>query len=485
MSRSAANIFVTGVTLTDGQQSQVISSQSLCNTSVQINRPQDFRFLLDDKKTWATEERPNSGTLFLLMTLCTRPEALKNRKLHADAWFDVFEFLIPVFNSKTPQKLLREMGAYACAIRRPASLFQKIEMDLAFVVDAAMRGQEDIVMNILRADPSYLLKKAKVKNSAGIEYDVTPLQAAIMANDIQMVEKMEKSFKDLPNGIAEMHQQIKDIYLKSLRSLQPDTQVSESDDISVIIKTHNEAQEANAFDFKPYVEAILAASEAELDVVMQLINTKTSEEAAQVAAATEVAATQTAEARAKSFDELTLVEKLNRFREELVKHMQKEIIFNPHHISAGLKINEETWDTLPHAADPEYKKRTVIFSQLAGWAQRKAAEPVKQDIRQGTWYLTEKNEPHTRPACFNDLDRNYNIVRNSLVDVSIVNASPVHGLGFKFAIVGAWAHETKRVRAGASFATAPFQNLCRAKTASLENLCSRVGEQRLNQKAVA
>ena len=199
-------------------------------------------------------------------------------------------------------------------------------MDPVFVVDAAILGKKDIVMNILRADPSYLLKKAKVKNSVGVEYDVTPLQAAIMTTDIQMAEKMKRGFERLTadlndqpiDGIAEMHRQIKDIYLKSLRSLQPDTQVSESDDISVIIGAHNQAQEANAFDFKPYVEAILAASQAELDVVMQLINTKPSEEAAQVAASTGVSVTQTDEARAKSFDELTLVEKLNRFREEFV-----------------------------------------------------------------------------------------------------------------------------------------------------------------------
>ena len=60
---------------------------------------------------------------------------------------------------------------------------------------------------------------------------------------------------------------------------------------------------------------------------------------------------------------------------------------------AGLKINERVWDEIRagnYIADPYYKKRAVIFSQLVGWAQRNAAEPVKQDIRQGTSYLTKK-----------------------------------------------------------------------------------------------
>ncbi|OGT41907.1 MAG: hypothetical protein A3F13_09025 [Gammaproteobacteria bacterium RIFCSPHIGHO2_12_FULL_40_19] len=357
-------------------------------------------------------------------------------------------------------------------------------MDPVFVVDAAILGKKDIVMNILRADPSYLLKKAKVKNSVGVEYDVTPLQAAIMTTDIQMAEKMKRGFERLTadlndqpiDGIAEMHRQIKDIYLKSLRSLQPDTQVSESDDISVIIGAHNQAQEANAFDFKPYVEAILAASQAELDVVMQLINTKPSEEAAQVAASTGVSVTQTDEARAKSFDELTLVEKLNRFREEFVLHMQNEIIFNPNHILKSLEHNGTTWGKVGKdgVTDPEYKKRTVIFSQLVGWAQRKAAEPVKQDIRQGTWYLTEEKELHKRPARF-DLDWSahfFNIVRNPpFDDVSLVHSASTEGWGFKFALRGIGARGPFCAPSSRC-----FQNLCRAKTTSLENLCSRAGE---------
>src|SRR3989338_2375889 len=212
------------------------------------------------------------------------------------------------------------------------------------------------------------------------------------------------------------------------------------DEIQKKIEAHNQAQEHNAFDFQPYVNAILSAPDAELDVVMELINATTPEETAAVVARYLVAEKPSDAARLKSFDELTLVEKLNRFREELVKHMQQEIIFNPNHILAGLKHNEETWnaDDAGRIADPGYKKRTIIFSQLAGWAQRNAAEPVKQDIRRGCKYdyFTEDEEPRTRRSRFNKYSRNGNIVRNSLADVSLVDSSVVDGLGYKVAADG-------------------------------------------------
>jgi hypothetical protein len=164
---------------------------------------------------------------------------------------------------------------------------------------------------------------------------------------------------------------------------------------------------------------------------MAHIFAETPEATAAAIARTGVASAQTDEARAKPFDQLTLVQKLNRFREKFVAQSEKEIIFNPNHILSGLQSNVTIWDTLPYAADTNYHKRIVIFSQLVGWAQRNAAEPVRQDIRQGTWDLTRENERRTRQSRFNTFDSNYSVVKNSLVDVSI--SGVVDGVGYKFA----------------------------------------------------
>lgn len=491
------NIFTTEITQADGTTTQVISVQPLSNTSIRFNTKNNRLLLL----TLMGLSYTGNDNPYLYLSVINELMYYRN-KLVPDVWKTILGFL-PGFTA--------DAGDYAFSIQRP-SLFKnkKITANPFIIVDAAMRGQEEMVLNILNADPFVLLKKATVKNSVGVEHEVTPLQAAIMATDVQMVEKMQEYFvrltTDLNNksidGLAEMQSQIKTIYKKSLahygniqkaaltnlkekqdqllqlpslttaQAKQAD-EISEKikkitkriidykttmkkNDINEIIETHNQAQEHNAFDFQPYVDAICVMDEknpiqkAELDVVMELIKARTPEETAAVIAHTGVASKESDAARAKLFPDLTLVEKLNRFREEFVNHMQQEIIFNPNHILTGLRHNEKIWYEVDagRIADPKHKKHSIIFFQLAGWAQRNAAEPVKQDIRQGTYYLIEKDEMRTRQSYFNkdnrtpqvclndDLNNDDGIARNVLADVSLVDSWVVAGLGYKFAAMG-------------------------------------------------
>jgi len=415
---------------------------------------------------------------------------------------------IKLFELDNQQREHARRVALALNLRNNSDFLHSAVNISDYVLDASLNGDEAIVKMMLEENANYLLCRGTATNFSGRPYEkITPLQATIISNDVQMSEMMKPYFEHLTtdlagnsiDGLAEMDRQIKAIYVESLKrylSLQKikiaALEVTQersgqvishtishaqhqynmyldalnSDDISEIFKAHQQAQENNAFDFRPYVDAIINAPQAELDDVMALINAKTKEDTDAVIARTGVANQQTDECRNKAFNELTLVQKLNRFREEFVLHMQHEIIFNPNHILAGLRSNEAVWDTLPHAADPNYHKRSVIFSQLVGWAQRNAAEPVRQDIRQGTWYLTEQNEPRTRQSCFNDLDNNYRVVQSSLVDICLADSSSIDGVGYKFARGGGRSGE---FRVGAR-ADAPrfFQNLCRAKTSSLE-----------------
>lgn len=584
MSRAASqltvpsrHIFITPIKQSDGTIKSVMSSKPLSDQSIRVNSTWQGKKWNGEKSTdTETGNWSNSGALFLLTTVWVHPLFLDKKNKKQFLCPDVLQYIVGTFILGVDFATAENVSQYAIAITRPRFFPQILrdrlseygmeDVTLFGIVDAAMRGQEDIVLNILNADPRYLLAKAKVKNSVGVEYEVTPLQAAIMANDIQLAERMKEHFARLTtdlndnpiDGLAEMHRQIKEITMQSLThyhtTLLPEAlkkleaeqlallqlptdldaaqtkryktivekikQITNSmltcrtvlqrDDVDIheMLEAHNQAQEANAFDFDIYVKAICNASQAELDVVMELINSKTSEEIKEIAKRTGViheAAEDIAkrtgvspteigfikdgktytreEVQALPFDQLTLVQKLNRFREKSVEHMQQEIILNPNHILTGLKINEAAWNDYyaNRFTDPGYKKLSVIFSQLAGRLQEKAAEPVKQDIRQGTYYLIEKNEPRARPSRFNTWDAGMSTAAGlaSEVDVSLVSAVSFDGLGYKFACAE-WGEGRSGICGGGGRWLWPegrrcvgFQNLCRAKTAGLENLCSQ------------
>src|SRR3990167_2462246 len=171
-------------------------------------------------------------------------------------------------------------------------LFQMIDSHhISTILDAVMRGEEVIAMRAIAQNPEALLETWEVKNSVDRTHVVKPLHAAIMANDIQLAEKMKAHFERLPDGLVEMHRQIKEIYTLSLERyckiqnekiaqfealqdngksidsealetaqarLKSYSDALQSDDINTIVNTHHQAQEHNAFDFKPYVDAICA-----------------------------------------------------------------------------------------------------------------------------------------------------------------------------------------------------------------------------------
>jgi|GEM_PF-2969262 len=409
--------------------------------------------------------------------------------LSINIWINILNIALGFDASYSLQPSLQTLRQAATAhllsrnklnLLRPASssLFPVIPVHINQLIEAILHGDEKMVRDIINVAPELLLKEGTAIDLQGRPFTGTPLQAAIAVDDIApntnstgtveiILEKL-KQF-DPEHYHATLEEQAHEIYKKSLLvyidmqereimrlrelgSKLPDndpqqTGINEkmrqaqanlrayaealrSDDLNMLFETHKKAQADNAFDFQPYIDAICKAPQAELGDVMALINAN-EEETKAVIARTGVLPRESDDCRNKPLHSLTLVQKLNRFREKFAAHMQREIIFNPHHILTGLKANEAVWDTLPHAQDPNYHKRGIISSQLCGFAQRLASEPVKQDIRQGTWYLTEENERRTRQSRFNTCDTNYSVVKNSLVDVSV--SSVVDGVGYKFA----------------------------------------------------
>src|SRR3990167_3533963 len=419
-----------------------------------------------------------------------------------------------IAGSNTPYiEPIEQLGAVAICLKKP-SFFPRIKNSNA-VIEAVLHADEEMVLKMVQADPQCLTRSDTAIDLQGNSFTGTPFQAALHTTDVQLCEKMKPTFSQINHGQMEMERQFKEIYTSSLRMYweKQETEIDylkslknkgqavdhliaraqyrsdlyltalQRDYISLILKTHDQAQEDNAFDFTPYINAIVNATQAELDDVMELIIATGPAATAVAIARTGVSPTQTDAARAKPFDKLTLVEKLNRFREEFVAHTQPEIIFNPHHFLTGLKHNEKTWDEVDagRIPDPNYKMCIVIFFQLVGWAQRKAAEPVKQDIRQGIYYFPEKEGARARPAGFNALDPNYRVIRNSLDDVSLVDSSLIDGIGYKLAAPAScwpfmlphsapWTFTPWRRRPPGIPGHTFFQNSCREKTPCLENL---------------
>lgn len=64
------------------------------------------------------------------------------------------------------------------------------------------------------------------------------------------------------------------------------------------------------------------------------------------------------------------------------------------------------------------------------------------------------------------MDACYNVVRNSLIDVSALDSAVVDGFGYKFGVRG----DVGRAAAASVRRPGLFQNLCRTKTASFQNL---------------
>lgn len=534
------NIFVTQVRQTDGTLRSVISSQALSKQSVGVNCTWQGEIWLSHeeftpgkyRKKYVSGRCSNRGALFLLLRLLQSNSNIYQNGgsclFNYNIWGNIVSWIVGV-NFNFHDNEIKLINNYALATtphqlehHQQFGIFLRAKMDPAIVVDAAIRGQEDMVLNILRTDPSYLLQSAIVENVVDVKSIRTPLQAAITANDVQLIERMKEHFTRLTtdldgkpiNGLAEMQKQIKAIYTESLtrycwmqqekidalqaagndidpktvrtaqENLKAYSDALASNDLNTLVKAHDRAQADNTFDFQPYIDAICNAPQAELDEVMTLIDADT-EEKTQAAIAKGVSPIEIGftdqygkaytreEVQALPFSELTLLQKMNHFREKLVEHRRQEIISNLYHILKSAEHNDHIWDEVRvnSLADPNYEKRSIICSQVYGFAQVTAEEPVRQDLRQGAFYLvsdyfTEENpQPRRRPSDFNYLPR------KEYRDDSLDDRLSVSGWGYKF---DSGTGLAGRCRRGSARGSGPyFQILCQKEKQRFQNLlCS-------------
>ncbi|OGO90752.1 MAG: hypothetical protein A3F10_06690 [Coxiella sp. RIFCSPHIGHO2_12_FULL_42_15] len=160
--------------------------------------------------------------------------------------------------------------------------------------------------------------------------------------------------------------------------------------------------------------------------------------------------TETEGARRKPANELTLMETLNRFREQFTQKSHHEIVFNPQHLLRALEVYLTQFDGW------DWDKRDLFWRQVIGFVQRFLPACDAEAFAQGIYYLTEENEALRRSFDFR-------CGGSSFYPVDFNSCS---SLGFDYG-AAEWGSGSHWALGGVVL----LQNLYRAKTLSLENLC--------------
>ena len=159
---------------------------------------------------------------------------------------------------------------------------------------------------------------------------------------------------------------------------------------------------------------------------------------------------------------------LEQFRLEFTKHSQEETVFNPQHLIAAFEIYNKNYDNWSG------EKCDLFWRQVIGYVQRYLPSNIAMDFAQGLYYRVEEAEKSRRSF-------NFRSGGGSFFPLTFDSFS---GLGFEYACLGGGGstldgcgtHVGGRWRRGRR----DLQNLCRAKTSCLRNLC----EQQLHQQTL-
>jgi hypothetical protein len=143
---------------------------------------------------------------------------------------------------------------------------------------------------------------------------------------------------------------------------------------------------------------------------------------------------------------------LEQFRTNFTERSNQETVFNPQHLIKAFELYDQKFDSW------NWKQRDLFWRQVIGYVQRHVPANIAMDIAQGLYYRLEEKEKPKRSFKFR-------YGNNSIFPLSFDSLS---GLGYEFgAFCDGWGEAH-----GVRWAGRDLQNLCRAKTTSLESLRS-------------
>jgi hypothetical protein len=194
-----------------------------------------------------------------------------------------------------------------------------------------------------------------------------------------------------------------------------------------------EKQKEDVFNFKEIIDAITNAGAEDVQTALDLTQP----------------------------NETALWKALEKFRKEFTELSKKEIVWNPQHL---IKVFEEygaNYSTFGGSFDSP--KNMLFWRQIIGYTQRFLPANVAMDVAQGLYYRVDKREKPNRKFAFRDGDGAIFPIHHSLSGLGFELAAGRYGDGSAMATGG---RLLRALRGGT------YKNLCRAKTAILENLCS-------------
>lgn len=225
---------------------------------------------------------------------------------------------------------------------------------LANLMEAVALGNQDLAERILEARPNLLeMTAGTAKEYSGkIIKGITPFQAALCADDVDMAEMMKTFFSKLECGQAKMEVQFNVIFPEG-------------------IEAHREAQEKAAFDFSEIMQAII---DAPIDEVRQALK--------------------------KQFDNnLKLHKALDDFRKRFAQVTHDEQAFNIYHFLKAFTQYDAFYDRTD-----SWKRRDLILRQVVGWTQRFFSACWAQATAQGVALFYDKNNKLRRSFKFPDYE---------------------------------------------------------------------------------
>ena len=295
------------------------------------------------------------------------------------------------------------------------------------LLSAVVCGNEYLVRKIVASRPELLLNpSAIVKDLSGKEIkNLTPLQAAICACDVDMVKAIKEILhQKLQSGVTlsfnpefEMQSQFKIIYPNGVDSVET-------------------AQKVKAKEFKT----------STLETIFDAINT-----------ATVVQVKFELETPGETNSDSKLNTALHNFREQFTTTSNLEQISNLFYLQNAFEFYDEKFDNFIGNEKAKWYKRDLFWRQIIGYIQRHLPACIWQAYA-------------SRQCIFNIVDDGVKLKRNFQF-LFMCSSPPLDKLGYNFAV--GWGREEEGRMPRLTLEGLLFEDLLRIKKSGLENLFTR------------
>lgn len=336
---------------------------------------------------------------------------------------------------------------------------------IADVIDAIVCGNFKKPERLLRANPGLLIQRGTAIGPNGVVYEnVTPLQAAILSADKELFELIKDLLLSDPNLVVAFEHQRLEIYTRRLQAFCNYTR-SEADRLQTLLETgsthdmqfgrpitsaciarlrkhaENYNQALSSQDFQTIFDMSQTAQQNAafdlLDSLFEAINNATNAEVTAALSTTGANWQEADDARVKPWADLTLTEKINRFRNTLKTSIPNAESLLQEALSGRGYTHRFDW------TNGEDDKQDLCWRQVVGSVQSRLPARIAHVFSCGLWYIVDNNRVCPRTLKLSD-------------DQSV---SFYHSLlGFNFAAFSACRPSRKPLRPGAL----TFRNLCLA-----------------------